>query len=118
MGVWLNHDFMAILLAVKRNHALKPPPDMGQDMGDADAVLLEMLKGLRHDVATIRDNHLAHIAEDIENIKKEQVETRRDIDDLMEFKTELQGQIGSAVNRILIIALTAVTASLGVPMAL
>tara|TARA_A200000159_G_scaffold45801_1_gene42048 strand:+ start:1787 stop:2116 length:330 start_codon:yes stop_codon:yes gene_type:complete len=109
---------MGILLAVKRNHALKPPPDMGQDMGDADAVLLEMLKGLRHDVATIRDNHLAHIAEDIENIKTEQIETRRDIDDLMEFKTELQGQIGTAVNRILLIALTAVTASLGVPMAL
>lgn len=116
--VWLHHDSMGILLAVKRNHALKPPPDMGQDMGDADAVLLEMLKGLRHDVATIRDNHLAHIAEDIENIKTEQIETRRDIDDLMEFKAELQGQIGTAVNRILLIALTAVTASLGVPMAL
>ena len=118
LAVWFNHDSMGILLTVKRNHALKPPPDMGQDMGDADAVLLEMLKGLRHDVATIRDNHLAHIAEDIENIKQEQVETRRDIDDLMAFKAELQGQIGTAVNRILLIALTAVTASLGVPMAL
>ena len=87
-------------------------------MGDADAVLLEMLKGLRHDVATIRDNHLAHIAKDIEDIKTEQVEARRDIDDLMGFKAELQGQINSTINRILLIALTAVTASLGVPMAL
>lgn len=120
IGVGVRHylDCMVFLFAVKRNYALKPPPDMGQSMGDADAVLLEMLKGLRQDVATIRDNHLAHIAEDIENIKTEQIETRRDIDDLMEFKTELQGQIGTAVNRVLLIALTAVTASLGVPMAL
>jgi predicted nucleic acid-binding Zn-ribbon protein len=87
-------------------------------MADAESVLLEMLKGLRHDVAVIRDNHLAHIAQDIEDIKKEQTEARRDIDDLMDFKAELQAQIGSAINRILLIALTSITASIGVPMAL
>ena len=45
-------------------------------MGDADAVMLEMLKGLRQDVVTIRDNHLAHIAEDIDKIQQEQILAR------------------------------------------
>lgn len=87
-------------------------------MADADTVLLEMVKGLRHDVATIRDNHLAHIAEDIDTIKAEQAMARRDIDELMEFKTEIRDCIKSGINRLIVAVSAVVTAALGLPMAL
>ena len=87
-------------------------------MADADTVLLEMVKGLRHDVATIRDNHLAHIAEDIDTIKAEQAMARRDIDELMEFKTEIRDIFKSGINRLIVAVSAVVTAALGLPMAL
>ena len=87
-------------------------------MADADTVLLEMVKGLRHDVATIRDNHLAHIAEDIDGIKIEQANARRDIDELMGFKSELQQYFKSGINRLILGVGTIVAASVGIPMAL
>lgn len=70
-------------------------------MADADDILLEMLKGLKKDVSVIRDNHLAHIGEDIQTIKAEQVAQRNDIDDLMAFKSEITDCIKTAVNRLL-----------------
>mgnify|MGYP003638824428 FL=1 len=70
-------------------------------MADADDILLEMLKGLKHDVSVIRDNHLAHIGEDIQSIKAEQVAQRTDIDELMAFKSEIADCIKSAANRLL-----------------
>tara|TARA_R110000803_G_scaffold206959_1_gene274566 strand:+ start:406 stop:669 length:264 start_codon:yes stop_codon:yes gene_type:complete len=70
-------------------------------MANADDILLEMLKGLKEDVSVIRDNHLAHIGEDIQSIKAEQVAQRKDIDDLMAFKSEITDCIKSSVNRLL-----------------
>lgn len=87
-------------------------------MGDADAVLLEMLKGLRQDVVTIRDNHLAHIAEDIDKIQQEQILARKDIDTLLDFKEGIEQHIKSAINKLFIGVGTLVTASIGIPMAL
>jgi len=87
-------------------------------MADANEVLLEMLKGLRDDVVVIRDNHLAHIADDIQEIKTEQVAQRRDIEDLMEFKEGINQHIKSGITRLVLTAAALTTASLGIPMAL
>ncbi|MBL96723.1 MAG: hypothetical protein CMF52_02815 [Legionellales bacterium] len=87
-------------------------------MGDADAVMLEMLKGLRQDVVTIRDNHLAHIAEDIDKIQQEQILARKDIDELKTFKEGIEEYIKTGINKILVGVGAIVTASIGIPMAL
>ncbi len=87
-------------------------------MADANAVLLEMLKGLRDDVVVIRDNHLAHIAEDIQEIKSEQASQRRDIDDLVEFKEGINQHIKQGITRLTLTAAAIIAASLGIPMAL
>jgi hypothetical protein len=83
-------------------------------MANADAVLLEMVKGLREDVVTIRDNHLAHIAEDIQEIKVEQTKARADIDDLMEFKAGLNELVKAGINRLIAVTGAILAASLGV----
>jgi len=87
-------------------------------MADANEVLLEMLKGLRDDVVVIRDNHLAHIAEDIQDIKTEQAAQRRDIEDLMEFKEGINQHIKSGITRLVFTAAAIIAASLGIPLAL
>ena len=87
-------------------------------MANADAVLLEMVKGLRDDVVTIRDNHLAHIAEDIQDIKAEQAEQRRDIEDLKAFKDDIDAHIKTGVTRLVVAAATIVAAACGIPLAL
>tara|TARA_R110001592_G_scaffold70015_4_gene214736 strand:+ start:14980 stop:15243 length:264 start_codon:yes stop_codon:yes gene_type:complete len=87
-------------------------------MADADAILLEMVKGLRHDVVTIRDNHLAHIADDIQDIKSEQAEQRRDIDDLKEFKNEIDSHIKTGVTKLVMAAAGILAAAYGIPLAL
>lgn len=87
-------------------------------MAGADAVMLEMLKGLRADVVTIRDNHLAHIADDIQEIKAEQAEQRRDIEDLKEFKQEIDGHIKTGVTRLVMAAAGILAAAYGIPLAL
>ena len=71
-------------------------------MGDADAVMLEMLKGLRQDVVTIRDNHLAHITEDIDKIQQEQILARKDIDSLLDFKEGIEQYIKTGINKLLV----------------
>jgi DNA replicative helicase MCM subunit Mcm2 (Cdc46/Mcm family) len=83
-------------------------------MANADAVLLEMVKGLREDVVTIRDNHLAHIAEDIQEIKVEQTKARADIDDLMEFKAGINELVKAGINRLIAVTGAILAASLGV----
>lgn len=84
-------------------------------MANADDVLLEMLKGLKEDVVTIRDNHLAHIAEDIKDIQTEQVSQRRDIDDLLVFKNDITDCIKAGVNRLILGFATIVAGALGLP---
>ena len=87
-------------------------------MANADTVLLEMVKGLRDDVVTIRDNHLAHIADDIQDIKAEQAEQRRDIEELKEFKDEIDSHIKTGVTRLVVAAAGILAAAYGIPLAL
>lgn len=84
-------------------------------MAGADDVLLEMLKGLKTDIVTIRDNHLAHIADDIKDIQAEQVLQRRDIDELMVFKNDIRDCIRAGVNKLLLGFATIIGTALGLP---
>lgn len=85
-----------------------------QVMASDSTVLLEMVKGLRDDVVTIRDNHLAHIADDIQEIKTEQVKARADIDDLMEFKSGINELVKAGLNRLIAVTGAILAASLGI----
>ena len=84
-------------------------------MATADDVMLEMLRGLKDDVVTIRDNHLAHIAADIESIKAEQISQRSDIDALMVFKSEITDCIKKGVNRLILSIATIAATAMGLP---
>tara|TARA_R110000765_G_scaffold80918_3_gene158494 strand:+ start:22 stop:285 length:264 start_codon:yes stop_codon:yes gene_type:complete len=84
-------------------------------MATADDVMLEMLRGLKNDVVTIRDNHLAHIAVDIKDIQAEQIAQRRDIDELMVFKEDLTDCIKAGFNKLIIAIATIVATALGIP---
>lgn len=81
----------------------------------ADEVLLEMMKQIHSDVVTIRDNHLAHIADDITTMKVEQAEMKRDIEEVMTFKQEVERTMSKLLMRIVAIAGTTVAAALGLP---
>jgi hypothetical protein len=58
-----------------------------------DEVMLAALQALHADVRTIRDNHLAHIAADIEDIKVEQATHGAAIADLQALKSRLMGVV-------------------------
>lgn len=83
-------------------------------MASDSEVLLEMLRGLREDVVVIRDNHLAHIAEDIQSIKTEQVRQQKEIDDLASFVQQAKAY----ARNLTLWAGSLIAATLGLPMAL
>tara|TARA_R110001592_G_scaffold67354_8_gene206595 strand:- start:21932 stop:22189 length:258 start_codon:yes stop_codon:yes gene_type:complete len=82
----------------------------------ADEVLLEMMRNIHSDVVTIRDNHLAHIAEDITDMKVEQSAMRKDLDEVMTFKQEVEKTVSTLLIRVVGVAGGAVTAALGLPL--
>jgi hypothetical protein len=56
-----------------------------------DEVIIAALQALHEDVRVIRDNHLAHIADDIEQIKVTQATHGASIEDLNAFKSRIMG---------------------------
>tara|TARA_R100000406_G_scaffold15676_1_gene9721 strand:- start:631 stop:885 length:255 start_codon:yes stop_codon:yes gene_type:complete len=81
-------------------------------------VMLEMMKAIRDDLNTIRDNHLAHIAEDISAIKVEQAEMRKDIDEVMGFKEEVEALVRDNLKKALSVVVVGIGAVVGIPLAL
>ncbi len=81
-------------------------------------VMLEMMKAIREDLNTIRDNHLAHIAEDISAIKVEQAEMRKDIDEDMGFKEEVEGFGRVNLKKAVSVVVVGIGAVVGIPLAL
>lgn len=78
-------------------------------------VLLEMMKQIHTDVVLIRDNHLAHIAEDISEIKIEQAEMKKDIALVMDFKDEVESELKSVVKKVIGVGIGVVATILGLP---
>tara|TARA_R100000231_G_scaffold69035_1_gene55027 strand:+ start:1038 stop:1298 length:261 start_codon:yes stop_codon:yes gene_type:complete len=83
-------------------------------MPPSDA-LLEMMKQVHADVVQIRDNHLAHIAEDISEIKIEQAEMKKDIALVMDFKDEVESELKSVVKKVIGVGIGVVATILGLP---
>ena len=83
-------------------------------MPPSDA-LLEMMKQVHADVVQIRDNHLAHIAEDISEIKIEQAEMKKDIALVMDFKDEVESELKSVVKKFIGVGIGVVATILGLP---
>lgn len=83
-------------------------------MPPSDA-LLEMMKQIHADVVLIRDNHLAHIAEDISEIKIEQAEMKKDIALVMDFKDEVESELKSVVKKVIGVGIGVVATILGLP---
>ena len=81
-------------------------------------VMLEMMKAIRDDLNTIRDNHLAHIADDISAIKVEQAEMRKDIDEVMGFKEEVEALVRDNLKKALSVVVVGIGAVVGIPLAL
>ena len=75
----------------------------------SDEAVLLLLQGLKEDVVHLRDNHLAHVQEDISEIKERivVVETR------LEPLDELAATVKSHFAKISGLIVTAVIASLG-----
>ena len=92
----------------------KPHIAVIPNMASDSEVLLEMLKGLREDVVVIRDNHLAHIADDIQSIKVEQNRQQKEIDELTEFVKQAKAY----ARNLTLWAGSLIAATLGLPMAL
>ena len=83
-------------------------------MPQSDA-LLEMMKQVHADVVQIRDNHLAHIADDISEMKVEQAEMKKDITIVMAFKEEVEGELKGIVKKVIGVGIGVVSAVLGLP---
>jgi len=81
----------------------------------SDGVLLEMMKQVHTDVVQIRDNHLAHIAEDLTEMKVEQAEMKKDIAIVMDFKAEVEGSLRVIVKKVIGVGIGIVVAVLGLP---
>jgi hypothetical protein len=74
-----------------------------------------MMKQVHADVVQIRDNHLAHIADDISEMKIEQAEMKKDIEVVMAFKQEVEGELRSVVKKVIGIGIGVISAVLGLP---
>jgi len=83
-------------------------------MSPSDALLV-MMKQVHADVVQIRDNHLAHIADDISEMKIEQAEMKKDIEVVMAFKQEVEGELRSVVKKVIGIGIGVISAVLGLP---
>lgn len=80
----------------------------------SDEALLILVQGLKDDVVHLRDNHLAHVQDDLSEIKERMtiVETR------LEPLDEMAALVKTNINKVLGLILTAVIASLGGSMVL
>lgn len=84
----------------------------------ADDATLELIKTIKSDLDVIRDNHLKHIAEDLTAMKVEQAEMRKDIDEVMGFKEEVEALVKDNLKKALSVVVVAVGAAIGIPLAL
>ena len=75
-----------------------------------------MLKMIHQNLVTIRDNHLAHIAKDITQIKLEQVSMKKDLETVMAFKENVETNMSKAVLKLSAILASGLALILGVPM--
>ena len=84
----------------------------------ADDATLELIKQIKSDLDVIRDNHLKHIADDLTAMKVDQAEMRKDIDEVMGFKEEIEALVRDNVKKALSVVVVAVGAAIGIPLAL
>ncbi len=84
----------------------------------ADDATLELIKTIKSDLDVIRDNHLKHIADDLTAMKVDQAEMRKDIDEVMGFKEEIETLVKDNLKKALSVVVVAVGAAIGIPLAL
>ncbi|BCU99631.1 MAG: hypothetical protein CM15mV29_0210 [uncultured marine virus] len=89
-------------------------------MAEASDTMMEMIhrdmEMIHRDIVTMRDNHLAHIAEDITQIKLEQVSMKKDLETVMTFKENVETNMSKAMLKLSAILASGLALILGVPM--
>lgn len=75
----------------------------------SDEALLILVQGLKDDVVHLRDNHLAHVQEDLSEIKERLTAVETRLEPLDELASVVKGNINKAIGLIM----AAVLASLG-----
>lgn len=83
-----------------------------------DEIHFQWTQAIHRDLANLRDNHLAHIGEDLTNLKRDVSELRRDVDDLKGIKDEALSILRRYSGRIVLGILIGIGATTGAPLAM
>ena len=75
-------------------------------------------QAIHRDLVNLRDNHLAHIQEDLSSLKSDMKEVRRDVDDLKEVKDQVQRLVGRISFRLLLAIVATIGTVFGLPVAM
>lgn len=79
--------------------------------------VFQWTQAIHRDLSNLRDNHLAHMAQDITTLKHDVSSMKADIDELKSLKTEAISILRRYSGRILLGIIAAVGAAVGAPMA-
>jgi hypothetical protein len=79
--------------------------------------VFQWTQAIHRDLSNLRDNHLAHMAQDITSLKHDVASMKNDIDELKSLKAEAISILRRYSGRIVLAMIAAVGATIGAPMA-
>lgn len=80
-----------------------------------DDVHFQWTQAIHRDLANLRDNHLAHIGEDLTNLKRDVQTLKSDVDELKGIKDEALSILRRYSGRIVVGILVGIGAATGTP---
>ena len=83
-----------------------------------DEIHFQWTQAIHRDLANLRDNHLAHIGEDLTNLKRDVGELRADVNELKGIKDEALSILRRYSGRIVLGILIGIGAATGTPLAM
>ncbi len=83
-----------------------------------DDVHFQWTQAIHRDLANLRDNHLAHIGEDLNNLKRDVSELKSDVEELKSLKDEALSILRRYSGRIVLGILIGIGAATGTPLAM
>lgn len=84
-------------------------------MTDKDDVHFQWTQAIHRDLANLRDNHLAHIGEDLTNLKRDVQSLKEDVDELKGIKDEALNILRRYSGRIVLGIVVGIGAATGTP---
>ena len=81
----------------------------------AQDVHFQWTQAIHRDLVNLRDNHLAHIAQDLNGIKSDVKDLRNDVDELKELKDEAVSLVSKFGWKMLLIVVAGLGGAAGLP---